>query len=233
MALNGKHLLIAGLYAPDWDNVTSDFFKKFHEKWTMNDFFNFEVLKKESWDYIYQIHKGFCGVHESLAYIWFTEYDKSGKNWIDMYNSFKNTKVMTTSNYPRLERQEIFPLENAVKEMGVHFFSSTINMMFYMAIKKGFSEISLKGFQMLNSWEHQTQVGGVIEAIDRCKKLGIKVNAPMEEKWRQAIKEKGYAYNALKNNKDTFIPYWLRYAQKMDLKVKVEPCEVAHLLKLG
>lgn len=221
--MNNRHLLISGLYRPDWANVKPDYFEPFTDKWTMNDYFEIPAQANETWDMVWQIHKGFVGVHESIPYIWKTETNVS--NWIDFYNTLKKTTIITTSKYPRLERGILFPIKEALEDVGVPFFTSTLSMMVWYAVWKGFKHITLNGFNMLHQSEYERQVPGAVRAIEWAVSKNCKINCKMYSIWKEKIENDTTAFAYDMSHYKEFIPYWLMYAQEMKIQVVRLPCE--------
>jgi hypothetical protein len=169
------------------------------EIWTLNDWYQFYPCVKKP-DRVFNIHKKFKG-H-------ITDASRFSGNWIDEYNnSGAWIYILDEKLFPLFKKARLFPEKEAVEVFGKGFFSSTINCMFAIAIMENFKEIELAGFNLLNTAEHDNQLPGIMYAIQEAEKQGIKVIAPMREKWDEFLSVKKVDW---KNIDSDIVPYWMK-----------------------
>lgn len=182
-----KRIAILGL-AGTQDNSR---LRQVDEIWTLNDWYRVCPHVKEP-ARIYQIHGDFKGDHLPGRYVdWRRRYNECGAEVVVMYPL-------------GLKNERSFNAKRALKEYGVEWFTSTMSYMFADAMWDGdISEIYLEAVDLKMGDEFIYQVPGVLDAMGKCRDMGIKVHARMEDTWRKNLHLVDW-----KRVKQLQVPYW-------------------------
>jgi hypothetical protein len=162
------------------------------EIWTLNDWymkFPWMVSPKR----VYQLHYNI----ESLDRI-----DNRFENWRYHYNKAieGGTKIYVVRTHQDIHKygQVYFP--SSILRSAPNYYRS-IELMMEHAIDEYVGEISLFGVR-LKPCEYKYHCKGMIETIEKARKIGIIVNNPYEEEWKEDTEY--VDWSAI--NED--VPYW-------------------------
>lgn len=165
------------------------------EIWGLNDWHNcfWCLLDKDKFNFtrVYQIHQYY---HDLIANSVYGEMDK---NFIPMCNK-AGVEVVTQVDIPGVNKQLMFPFDEAVQKFGENWFRSTMSYMIAHAILEGKTTIFLRRIMCDTKEEKYTaQRQQLCYAINWCRDNGIKIDQPFEDVWR--IETDAYYWHNLIN----------------------------------
>lgn len=166
--------------------------------WTLNDCWE---LKGVQWERIYQIHRNF----EQLA----EDRPSCYRNWKPRYNATGATIVFGDDKHiDGIDRQMIFPWNDAISEFGLDYFQSSFNAMVAHAILEGVKTIYIRRCKLNVGEEYDTQARALLYAIYDAEKRGVTIDCPWRLEW-----EERFAREDVKNLPALTEPYD-RYIRK-------------------